>query len=69
MSVTLICRLPLSVGNPYPSVEETITLDSLFALITFITGKIIDNMKNTNNRDLYAPEKWIKVALLVKSFV
>jgi len=41
----------------YPSVDETITLESLFALITLITGRIIDNKNNTNNNDLYPPEK------------
>ena len=41
----------------YPSVVESRIFDSLFALITFIIGRIIDNKNNTNKNDLYPPEK------------
>jgi len=41
----------------YPSVDETIIFDNLFAFITLITGKIMDDKNNTNNNDLYPPEK------------
>ena len=41
----------------YPSVDETIIFDNLFAFITLITGKIMDKKNNTNNNDLYPPEK------------
>jgi hypothetical protein len=40
----------------YPSVDETMVFDNLFAFITLITGKIIDDKNNTNNNDLYPPE-------------
>ena len=52
----------------YPSVDETIIFDNLFAFITLITGKIMDKKNNTNNNDLYPPEKLIVDVTIVKSF-
>jgi hypothetical protein len=52
----------------YPSVDETMVFDNLFAFITLITGKIIDDKNNTNNNDLYPPEKLTDDIADVKSF-
>ena len=52
----------------YPSVDETMILDKLFAFITLITGKMMDDMNNTNNNDLYPPEKLADDVTIVKSF-
>ena len=52
----------------YPSVDETMILDKLFAFITLITGKIMDDKNNTNNNDLYPPEKLADDVTIVKSF-
>ena len=42
--------------------------DNLFAFITLITGKIMDDKNNTNNNDLYPPEKLTDDIADVKSF-
>jgi len=52
----------------YPSVDETMIFDNLFAFITLITGKIMDDKNNTNNNDLYPPEKLADDVTIVKSF-
>jgi len=52
----------------YPSVDETMILDKLFAFITLITGKMMDDMNNTINNDLYPPEKLADDVTIVKSF-
>jgi len=52
----------------YPSVDETMIFDNLFAFITLITGKIMDDKNNTNNNDLYPPEKLTDDIAYVKSF-